>query len=249
MSQDCIIYREIRPYKVLAPYIDAFWTVTGANTADQPDKILPDGCVDIIFNTGPAFTTGQGTTRLSSGEAYLVGTMTRFKEMVRPPGTQLIGVRFKPGGFSCFYPPSLLRSTADRTVEFDRSLFPAIDPGKPDLAGRLNRFFLDKLALPAQSPLPILMDIAASKNSITVSDLAKKHFLPIRRLERQFQLHVGISPKEFIDFARYQTAMEQLKKRRSGQTLLDIACACGYYDHAHLSREVKKYSGAPPSLL
>ena len=49
-----ITYREITPHVALSPYIDAYWTVDGDNTACLPDKILPDACVDIILNTGPA---------------------------------------------------------------------------------------------------------------------------------------------------------------------------------------------------
>ena len=97
-----IFYKEFLPDKALTPYIDAFWTVTGNNDLPLPDKIMPDGCVDIILNAGPAFLTSDDATPMASGEAYLIGTMTRYKEMVRPPGTQLTGIRFKPGGFSFF---------------------------------------------------------------------------------------------------------------------------------------------------
>ena len=236
-----IIYREIAPYKDLTPYIDAYWTVSGANTADQQDRILPDGCVDIILNTGPAFTTEQGTTRMHSGEAYLVGTMTRYKEMVRPPGTELTGVRFKPGGFSCFYDPSLLRSTADRTVLFDRSLFPTA-------ATSLNRFFLDRLKPASQSLQPLLSDILLRQGRISVDWLARQHFLTIRQLERLFDRHLAISPKEFINFTRFQSALAAIRHRR-GKSLLDIAVEHGFYDHAHLSNAIRKHAGSAPSTL
>lgn len=36
-----IIYKQFPPHETLAPYIDAFWTVTGDNTTYVPDKILP----------------------------------------------------------------------------------------------------------------------------------------------------------------------------------------------------------------
>ncbi len=34
---------------------------------------MPDGCVDIILNQGPAFSSEHGNFLMDSGEAYLVG--------------------------------------------------------------------------------------------------------------------------------------------------------------------------------
>src|ERR1700733_9036206 len=100
---DQIVYQEIPPHATLAPFIDAYWTVTGENNSYLPDKVLPDACVDIIINTGPSFASEIGSIQMESGHAYLIGTMTRHKEMVRPPATRLIGIRFKAGGFPFFY--------------------------------------------------------------------------------------------------------------------------------------------------
>src|SRR5579872_5644161 len=145
-----IFYKEFAPHAALSPYIDAFWTLHGNNTIHWQDKILPDGCVDIILNTGPAFPTRDGSAPMAAGEAYLIGTMTRYIDVVRPPGTRLTGIRFKPGGFSFFYDPSLLRDTADRTLQFDRTLIPAIGPASPNPAPILDAFFLHRLNAPVQ---------------------------------------------------------------------------------------------------
>src|SRR6185437_2839700 len=194
MAAQPIIYRETAPCAALSPFIDAFWTVAGANTSDQPDRILPDGCVDIILNIGPSFLTEEGRTSMHSNEVYLVGTMTRFKDMIRPPGTRLLGVRFKPGGFTCFYDPILLKSTADQTVPFDRSLFP-----RP--ASSLNHFFLRRLNSSSRDLLPLIADARDQKGRLTVDQLARRHFLTTRTLERLFDMHLAIGPKEFLNFA------------------------------------------------
>jgi len=73
---DQIIYRETAPHQSFSPYIDAYWTVTGANTGYLPDKVLPDACVDIILNTGPGFASEIGATQMHSGQAYPIGTIT-----------------------------------------------------------------------------------------------------------------------------------------------------------------------------
>jgi AraC-like DNA-binding protein len=60
---------------------------------------------------------------------------------------------------------------------------------------------------------------------------------------------VGISPKEYINFVRYQFALQQIKQNNSQKSLLDIAIETGFYDHSHLTNEIKKYSGLLPSQL
>lgn len=214
-----------------------------------PTRSSPDGCVDIILNTGPRFIADQSAVQLNSGQAYLIGTMTRYKEMVRPPRTRLTGIRFKPGGFPFFYAPSLLKDTADRVVEFDNRLLPAIDEAARNLPALLNRFFCDRLASPGQQILTLITAIHQAKGRITVSELAKRNFITIRQLERFFDLHLAIGPKEYINFTRYQTALASIRYEHSRKSLLDIAFECGYYDHAHLANDIKRYTGSAPSTL
>lgn len=264
-----IVYKEFRPHERLSPFIDAFWTVTGNNPSPQPDKILPDGCVDIILNTGPAFHSRQGaggdghpgstsdvetseaeaggTGFMKTGEAYLIGTMTRYIELVRPPSTRLTGIRFKPGGFSCFFDPGFLKDAADRTVEFDRTLIPTLDPGLADPAPILNRFFANRLSLPKQPILALIEDVQRMKGRLTISQLARRNFITIRQLERHFRLHLDLTPKAFLNFVRYQSALELIQSKPASQTLLGIALDCGFYDHAHLANEMRKYSGSAPT--
>jgi AraC-like DNA-binding protein len=246
---DHIIYRETAPHWTLSSFIDAYWTVTGDNSSYLPDKVLPDACVDIILNTGPAFASEIGATRMDTGRAYLIGTMTRFKEMIRPPATRLIGIRFKPGGFPFFYDHRILRDTADKTIEFDPGLLPPIPEHPSNLAACLDRFFADRLATPSQQTLTLIESIHQAKGRITVHELAKRNFVTTRQLERLFSLYLDISPKEFINVTRFRYAFDKIHQESSRKRLLDIACECGYYDHAHLAKDIRRYTGSAPSDL
>jgi AraC-like DNA-binding protein len=66
-------------------------------------------------------------------------------------------------------------------------------------------------------------------------------------LERNFKKNIGISPKEFVNILRFQFALEKIKDNQLGKSLQDIAFESGYYDHAHLSNEIKRYTGLSPS--
>jgi AraC-like DNA-binding protein len=273
---DHIIYQEMRPNQALSPFIDAYWTVTGHNTGYLPDKVLPDACVDIIFNAGPAFAAEIGATRMDRGHAYLIGTMTRFKEMIRPPATRLIGIRFKPGGFPFFYDHQLLKDTADKTMEFDPGLLPDIPepyllpdipepyllpdipepfllPNIPEypanLAALLDRFFCNRLAAPSQQILTVITTVHQAEGRLTVTELARRNFITTRQLERLFSLHLDIAPKEFINVTRFRYAFSKIRPESPRKRLLDIACECGYYDHAHFTNDIRRYTGSSPSAL
>jgi len=250
MSQiSTIIYKQFQPHQALSSYVDAFWTVTGENSASFSDKIMPDGCVDIILNLGAEFKTDNETVSMKSNQVYLVGTMTSYKNITRPSMTKLIGVRFKPGAFSCFYDYSFLHGIANKTVEFDKKLIPDINEGTKDLSIRLNHFLIDRLSKPKQPVFTIISDIYNLKGQVNVGDLAKRHFITIRQLERYFKLNMDISPKEFINFVRYQFVLEKIRTNHENKSLLHIAYENGYYDHSHLSNEIKKYTGLVPSEI
>ncbi|TWV97499.1 helix-turn-helix domain-containing protein [Chitinophaga pinensis] len=69
----------------------------------------------------------------------------------------------------------------------------------------------------------------------------KKH-ITTRQLERNFQRHIGVSPKEFTNIVRFRCALSQIKHNKQEGSLLSIALDCGYYDHAHLTNEIKRYT-------
>jgi hypothetical protein len=97
-----MIYTQFNPHPALSNYIDAYWTVEGEGNGLEAERILPDGCVDIILNLGAACKTDNGNFLMENEKAYLVGTMTRLKEANLSRDAKLLGIRFKPGAFSFF---------------------------------------------------------------------------------------------------------------------------------------------------
>jgi AraC-like DNA-binding protein len=242
-------YKQFNPHPALAGYIDAYWTATGDGKELKTAKILPDGCVDIIFNLGDDCKTDDSGFILQNEKAYLIGTMTRFKETYIHPQSSLLGIRFKPAAFSAFYKFASLHEVSDEAIEFEKNLSPDLQKTIQYSTAYLNHFFLNRLSQPKHIILPVIADIQNHKGQLNVSKLAKTHFITVRQLERGFKHHVGISPKEFINLTRYQHAHRQIRDNSSQRSLSDIAFDCGYYDHAHLSNEMKRYTGSAPSQI
>jgi AraC-like DNA-binding protein len=247
------MYQQFDPHHTLAPFIDAYWQSAESVTDGLAQRIMPDGCMDIIINLGSDLVAAAESPAMRSGKAYLLGTMLRYKDIAPAEGSHLVGIRFKPAAFSHFYSFSSLHELIDQTVEFEKRLTPVI-PVRPnlrptELTDSLNRWFIERLSIPRRSLLTMVHSIYRSQGQLSVEALAREHFTSIRWLERAFKQFIGVSPKEFISFVRYRHALQQIRKTYGTKSLSDIAYECGYYDHAHLGNEIKKYSGIAPSHI
>ncbi|TDO23876.1 helix-turn-helix domain-containing protein [Pedobacter duraquae] len=241
-------YQQFQPDPRLSAFIDAYWTADGVGTAGSVQKILPDGCVDILVNIGEDFFTDDHFT-FKNEQAYLVGTMTRFKYSRMLPGSVILGIRFKPGGFAAFFKFDSLHNLTDQTIPFDQKLIPEVFALNSNFINNLDIFFLSRLN-PTNTSLTLITEtISAYHGQIQVTELAKRYCITTRQLERVFKQHIGVSPKELINISRFQFAMEKIRQNQSTRSLMQIAFECGYYDHAHLSNEIKKYSGDVPSFF
>ena len=163
------------------------------------------------------------------------------------PDTKLLGIRFKPAAFNVFYEYPSLHKLTDQTIELEKILSPDMESTIKYSTAYLDDFFLHKLSQPKRSIFPIVADIQNNNGQLSVNALAEKYFTTIRQLERAFNQHMGISPKEFINLVRYQSTLHKIQHNTAGKSMLEIAFECGYYDHSHLTNEIKKYTGAAPS--
>lgn len=69
-----------------------------------------------------------------------------------------------------------------------------------------------------------------------------------RRLVPAFRDRVGVSPKRYQRLMRFQRAVRSMRSPDPAP-LTTIAAECGYADQAHMSREVKEFSGRTPGHL
>lgn len=238
-------YKEIKPHPNLADYIDAYWISEGVERQRIKAMILPDNCVDLIFSLGE--TSYNGALTMYPEKTYLVGTMTTFKESVMYASNKLVGVRFKPSAFSSFYNYAPLNEIKDKIIEFEKPLSPDIHKVEKYFTSYLDEFFLNGLTKGTHNLFKVVRNIEIANGLIGIDTLAKQNYTTTRQLERNFKKYIGISPKEFANIVRFKTALSKIKHNRKQQSLSDIAYECGYYDHAHLSNEIKRYAGVVPS--
>ena len=84
------------PPPALADSVKAIWCARGTKQDfEAPEPIVPDGCVEIVFNLGDRFINAE--TGEVQPRDLLAGQMTRPVIALPTGDVDLIGVRFKTG--------------------------------------------------------------------------------------------------------------------------------------------------------
>nr|WP_294858582.1 helix-turn-helix domain-containing protein [uncultured Fluviicola sp.] len=242
-------YKLIKPGKELAPFIHFYWELKGNEQEEKWERVFPDGCAGVLMNLGATCLTDNGSVSLEFGKTYVVGAMTTFKDSLIDTDTHLIGVCLKPATFANFYSHASQNELTNDTIEFERSNSFNVDKASANPFDYFDRFFSERIKSKQNRLESVINDIHATKGQIGIYELSKRNFTTVRQLERNFKRLIGLSPKEYANIIRFQNALRLIKNSNQNRSLLDIAFECGYYDHAHLSNEIKRNTGLSPSLL
>ncbi|MDO0910739.1 helix-turn-helix domain-containing protein [Streptomyces sp. DT2A-34] len=206
------------------------WTNTPGGPGEG--RVLPDGCMDLLWNEGRLLVAGPDT------RAYVT----------EGPPTTWVGVRFHPGTA-----PGLLGVPAhelrDRRVEL-ADLWPASEVRR--LCGRvgaaadpvtaLEDVVLERAAA-AEPPDPLLLRVVTALDTgRPVAATADELGLGARQLHRRCRTAFGYGPKTLARILRLRRA---LALARDGVAFADTAARAGFADQAHLARDVKELAGLP----
>src|SRR5688572_829800 len=252
-------YHEIPPRPPLNSFVECFWTLEGDGpTPDAtPERILPDGCVELILNFGERFSQHTNNHFELQPRHFLVGQMSG-PILISPNGAvQLLGIRFHPGGTSPFLRVPMNELT-DRIAELrslsselERELLLASQHSKSlaekksevetVLINRLVRGSFDSAAM------RLAARIVRSAGLVSIDQLATNAGISNRQLERRFMRDIGVGPKLLSRILRFQQVFRAVE--RVDPVWASIAVECGYYDQAHLIRDFNQFAGQTPVVL
>jgi AraC-like DNA-binding protein len=244
------VYREHAPSPALADVVQCYWTSRSAGplAAVHTSRVLPDGCMDVIFDLGER-ERSEGVLR-----SYVVGAMRTPLEVRMAGAVDLLGVRFRPGGAAAFVRAPAAELT-DRSValrEFWRrtaELEERLHETPPEARIRIVE---DALLgrLPDAAPDPRIAHVSRlierSGGSVPVKALHEAVGLTRRHLERIYLERVGLTPKNACRVARVQAALERIRAN-PGTPLSRLALECGWYDQPHMNRDFREIAGASPT--
>lgn len=219
-------YAEIQPTAALRPWVECFWTVRDDGGEPREQRVLPDGCADLIFD-------------LHAGEGSAIGTMTR--PIVVPGGGDFLGVRFRPGRAAAFLRIPLAEIT-DARVPLGDLWRDA--PVTFDVA-QLEELLLKRLQPDRDARVDAAVD-RIIRGVDRVEAIAKEIGISRQHLARQFLHHVGVTPKTFARVMRFRRVLSSIGQDADWA---DVAAANGYYDQSHLIADFRELAGSTPNAF
>jgi AraC-like DNA-binding protein len=197
-------------------------------------RILPDGCLDLVWDGQELFVAGPDTA-------------ARWHDCA--PGSTYAALRFHFG-----IGPALLHVPADkvrdRSVRLDELLPSTVARRLTDqVADRpveaLTRWLTRRAADQAVDPLGRRVHGMASA-ATPVARMADGLGMSARQLHRRCLPIFGYGPRRLARILRLSRALDVA---RAGVPLSDVAAHCGYADQAHLCRDALALGGATPAAL
>ena len=247
-------YRELTPAPRLRPYIRCYWVLQAPAVAGAaPQRVLPDGCVEMIINVGAQFTRHTATGTETQPRALLVGPTTRHMAIAPTGAIRLVGVRFAPGGALPFLSvsPSELRDEApaleDVTPPFEphlaERLAAVVDGSEASvLDGALIRQ-LERTRRPTDRRVRASVRAAFSADRpLRVDALVTLSGFGARQLERRFREQVGYGPKTLCRLARFQRVVRAMEPAAE-VSWARLAAENDYADQSHMAREFREFAG------
>lgn len=252
-------YRELKPTRPLRPFIECFWTLVGDgfNDGSPAERILPDGCVELILNFGDRFLQHAGTERTHQPHNFIVGQMTGPILISASGVVQLLGIRFQPGGTRPFLAVPAHELT-DEVVElgslsgaFERRLLEACTRAEnlDQRIAAVDGWLVSRLGESRFDPhlLALAASVIDCRGLVSVDQLAANAGVSSRQLERRFLQDVGIGPKLLARIVRFQQVFRAVDQSNPGWS--EVAVECGYYDQAHLIRDFNQFAQQTPAVL
>ncbi len=205
--------------------------IAGADEA--PLRVLPDGCIDLIWLGGRLVVAGPDTG------AYLSSL---------PPGVEVTGLRFAPG-----IGPTVLGVAAD-VLRDQRIDLDAIWSGRDvrrladetaESAQRgvaLEAAAARRLAIVGGPPQELLRVAARLRGGDRVDVAASAAGLSPRHLRRLAPAAFGYGAKMLARVLRLRRALALAGEAGANRTA-EVAARAGYADQAHLARDVRALAG------
>lgn len=250
-----IEYRELLPPASLRPFLECLWFATGdaPDLVRAPQRIVPDGCPELIVQLGERFERRVNGRWRAQPARFVAGTLTA-PWWVRPTGpVSTLGARFRAGAIRALLPIDLVAGV-DRETPLeaivgraeDRRLARQIELSADD-AERLS-VLGDWLAarLGERGWLLATRDavgaIVRSRGRCRIEPLGGPTERERRALQREFRRELGISPKRFARIVRLSALLAKLGESER-DSAVDLALELGYFDQAHMLRDVRLLAG------
>jgi AraC-like DNA-binding protein len=223
-------YREYRPPSGLEPLVACLWE--NAPAAERVQRVVPDGCVDLIW--------------LEGRELLIAGADTGPREVVLQAGARSTGIRLRPGaaGAVLGLPASELRDQeVGAALLWDEEASRLEDALAGAGAADQRALLTEAVARRGAEP-DVLVRAAASRlgaPGARVAHVAADLGVSERQLNRRVLTAVGYGPKMLARVARLRRLLVVADDSLAGR-----AFEAGFASQAHMTDEVRRLTGTTP---
>ena len=248
---------QVKPTPLLSGIVRHFLLIE--SDAQSTMRIFSDGNTGVVFNYGdPLFYQNE----MHSGPAplpasFLYGQLDTYRNVWIQGRIRLLIAVLHPFGAAALFkiPASELRNQIIGCGDFFGTHVESVNdqiassPAIHDKIRAAEHFLLTHLQNPSQYNTLVTqaIDIIHSQNGvISVAELTTMTGATERQLQRKFEEQIGISPKRYTGITRMQYALRMLRTKSAHLSLAGVACESGFFDQAHLIREMKNLSGLTP---
>lgn len=246
-------FQRFGPSAKLSSIVDSYWFIN-KDYIDSFEYLHPDGGIGIIINYGDSL---EFDDNLIHESCTLDGTNTLARRLRFKGTLKAIGIRFKPSGASMFF-SSPLSEIKNETISLADTTF----MNHADLYYKLSKtrtlyskvlIIEDWLCRSAQTDKRVskaveesLVLIKKHNGLLPIKAMAKQVGYHQRKIERLFNLQVGMTPKEYSQNLRIEHARACIKYKKDC-SFAAIAANLAYYDQAHFIKQFKKVEAITPS--
>jgi hypothetical protein len=252
-------YQTYKPHKDLESIVKFYWTLeVPFDPANQKQKIVPDGCIEMTFNFGDKIKRYISETDfILHPNAMIMGQRTKSFDILPTGNVDTFAICFYPMGFANFVtmplenlvdketPISELFGQVEADILEQQMIQAANTRQRIDI---IEAFFLKMLIEKStiSNIVKSTVDALLRTNGTThINVLLKDQISKRRQLERHFKKQIGISPKQLGKAIRLQATLNLLLNKKS-ETLTDIAYESGYFDQNHFIKDFKDLVGVTP---
>jgi AraC-like DNA-binding protein len=239
------MYAESAPAEALRRHVACLWTARfGDDGEPHTDRIIPDGCIDMVW---------------TGGRLTVAGPDTGWTPLVGEAGASFAGIRFRPG-----LAPVILGTPASALVDArvdaaelvgeraNRLIERLADAGSPAAAVREIQAAIVAW-LPASAPSDRIVEgavaaLRAAPTATPVARLARELGTSERQLNRRCLAAVGYGPKVLHRVLRLRRFLA-LAAAPGARGLAVLAAEAGFADQAHLTRDCLALTGLSPARL
>ncbi|MCD7901389.1 MAG: helix-turn-helix domain-containing protein [Bacteroides sp.] len=247
-------FEVIQPSPELTPYIQRYWVLKMENISGINQRIIPNGCVELMFNRGDKIMLPADNSLYPV--SFIKGQNTKYYDLLPSGNVDLISVSFTSYGASTFFSPPINKFCYERVDVRDID-----DPLIVDLSDRIaetkdngtcikliEQFLIGRFKPQkdyTQKRLFAAIHIINQNKQIHVASLSEVACVSYRQFIRIFTENIGIAPKEYVRIIRFQRALSIMENKKSISSV-DLAFEAGYYDQSHLINEFRSFTGYTP---